>query len=168
MSRAGFTITEMLIVIALMGIILSIGTLQFNEFLVKGAIERQTRELYSDFMATRSAAVTQHASKRVIMTPTAFTFISSALGSGGTVTKTLSKPVTWTGKTPGDIQKLIVFDERGTFDIVNNGNTTICVEPSLEAVTIDSIVLFSTRIHLGKVYFVGIQGECKSANVTVK
>lgn len=168
MSRAGFTITEILIVIVLTGIILTIGTLQFNQFLVKGAIERQTTELYSDFMATRTAAVTQHASKRVIMTPTAFTFISSALGSGATVTRTLSKPVTWTGRTSGVTEKLIVFDERGTFDIVGNGNTTICVEPSIETAKIDSIVLFSTRIHLGKIYFVGIQGECNSDNVTVK
>lgn len=168
MSRNGFTLIEILVVVTILGVLLALGTLQFNRFLVKGEIERQTQELYADFMATRTAAVTQHSSKMVKMTPRAFTFYSSPMSGGNNFTRNLSKPVTWAGKASSDTEKTIVFDERGTFDIVNNGNTTICVEPSDESVRIDSIVVFSTRIHMGKVYFQGLQGECKSANVTVK
>ena len=168
MSRKGFTLIEVLVVVTILGIILSICTLQFSRFLAKGDIERQTQELYADFMATRTAAVTEHASKTVKITPTEVTYYSSPLGGGSTVTKKLSKRVTWAGKTSSETEKLIIFDERGTFDIVNNGNTTICVEPSDESVRVDSIVVFSTRIHMGKVYFQGLQGECKSVNVTVK
>jgi len=167
-SRKGFSLIEILVVVTILGTLLAIGTLQFNRFLAKGEIERQTQELYADFMATRTAAVTQQTSKMVKITPTEATFYDSPLGNGSTITKKLSKPVTWAGKTSGETEKLIIFDERGTFDIVNNGNTTICAEPSDESTRIDSIVVFSTRIHLGKVYFQGVQGECKSANVTVK
>jgi len=167
-SSKGFTLIEILVVVTIMGTLLAISTIKFSRYLAKGEIERQTQELYADFMATRTAAVTQHTSKIVKMTPTEVTFYSSPLGNGSTVTRKLSKPVTWAGKTSGETEKLIVFDERGTFDIVNDGNTTICVEPSDESTRIDSIVVFSTRIHLGKVYFQGVQGECKSANVTVK
>ena len=167
MRRAGFSLVEILVVLTIMGTILAIGTLQFNLFMTKGTIERQTRELYADFMAARTAAVTQHTSKTVVITPTSVTFVSADLG-GGTTTKTLAKPITWAGKASGDAQKVIIFDEQGAFDVVNNGNTTICVKPTLEKAQVDSIVLFSTRIHLGKVYFDGIQGDCTSDNVTVK
>lgn len=167
MRRAGYSLIEVLIVLTIMGTLLALGTLQFNRFITKGTIERQTRELYSDFMAARTAAVTQRTSKTVVITPTSVTFVSGELG-GGTKTKTMSKPITWAGKAPADSEKVIIFDERGTFDIVGNGNTTICVEPSVEDAQVDSIVIFSTRIHLGKIYFVGIQGVCNSDNVTAK
>lgn len=162
MIRNGFSLIEVLVVIALIGIMLSIGTLQFNNFLAKGAVERQTRELYSDFMVTRTAAMTQHAPKSVIMTPTGFTFYSSSLGTGGTFTRSLSKAVTWAGKTPSETEKRIDFDQRG---ILDSAGITICVEPSVENAQVDSIVLFTTRIHLGKIDF---GSECNSANFKVK
>ncbi len=169
MNRDGFTLIEIIIVMALLGILSAIASLQWSDYLRKVEIERQTWELYSDLMTCRVAAVTQRCPKRVIVTPTVFTFISSARGgdvSSGRTTRVLSQPVSWAGKTSGDSEALILFDERGTFDIdVGNGNTTICVEPSHKSAQYDGIVVFSTRIHLGKVAF----GEvCKSANVTVK
>ena len=168
MSRSGFTFIEVMTVVVLMAILFTIASLQFNAFIRKGAIEQQTKELYTDLMTVRTAAVTQHAQKRAILTPTSFTLISTSLAGGATSTRTiksLAKPVTWTGRGSAT-QKEIVFDERGTFNIdVANGNTTICVEPSIEAAQCDSVVVFSTRIHLGKV---GFEEECKSDNVTVR
>lgn len=166
MNRRGFTLIEIIMVMALIGILLSMASLQFSDYIRKGAIERQTQELYSDLMATRTAAVTQRSSKRVLVTPIAFTFISSALGSGvGRTTRVLSRPVIAL-KSTGVTETQLTFDERGTFNIdVNDENTAICVEPSLESAQYDSIVVYSTRIHLGKVTF---GGACNSANFTVK
>lgn len=168
MNHRGFTLIEVLIVIALIGILVSAATLQFSDYVRKGAIERQTRELYADLMTTRTAAVTQRSPKRVIVTPTVFTFVSSALGSGvaSRTTRVLSKPVTWTGKLSGDTETQMIFDERGTFNIdAGNADTAICVAPSFESAQHDSIVVFSTRILLGKVVF---GGACTSANITIK
>jgi len=170
-SHHGFTLIEIMIVIALIGILLSTGTLQFSDYIRKGAIERQTQELYSDLMLTRTLAVTQRTPMRVIVSPTVFTFVSSSLGGGvssGSVTRVLSKPITWTGKG-SSTEKQISFDERGIFNIdeidEDKRKTTICVEPSFESAQYDSIVVLSTMIYLGKVAF---GGECKSDNVTVK
>lgn len=167
MNSRGFTLVEIIVVSAIIGILLTIASMQFSDYIRKGAIESQTKDLYSDLMLTRVAAVTQRSSKRVIITPTAFTFISSAMGGGsGRTIRALARPITWAGKSAGDTEKQIIFDQRGTFNIdVSNGNTTICVEPSSESAVYDSIVVFSTRIHLGKVAF---GGSCTSANVTVK
>jgi hypothetical protein len=114
-------------------------------------------------------AVTQRTPKRVIVTPTVFTFISSSLGGGvssGRITKVLSKPVTWTGRG-SSTEKQIIFDERGTFNIdVSEGNTTICADPSVESLQYDRIVIFSTRIHLGKATVFG--GVCDSDHVNVQ
>ena len=167
MNRRGFTLVEIIVVSALIGIMFTIATMQFSDYIRKGAIESQTKELYSDLMVTRSAAVTQHSTKRVVITPTSFSLISSSIGGGvtsGRTTKKLSKPVTWAGKSASDTQTQIIFDERGTFNIdVSNGNTSICVDPSLESAQLDSIVVFSTRIHLGKV-----GGDCDSDHITIK
>lgn len=162
MSRAGFSLVEILVVLTIMGTLLAFSSLQFNRYINKGDIERQTRELYADFMTARAAAVTQHASKTVIITPTTVTFLSGGLG-GGTTTKTLSKPITWTGKSSSESQKVVTFDERGIYSVVDD--TTICVQPSVENAQVDSIVLFTTRIHLGKVDF---ESECKSENFKAK
>jgi len=134
----------------------------------KGAVESQTKELYSDLMATRVAAVTQGSAKRVILTPTTFTLISSAVGgptAASRAVKTFAKPITWSGKTSGVTTLEIIFDERGMLGVDDlDDNITICVSPSVESAQYDSIVLFVTRVHLGKVVF---EGECKGANVTV-
>lgn len=166
MNRRGFTLVEIIVVTALIGILLTIATMQFSDYIRKGAIESQTKELYSDLMLIRTMAVTQRSSKRVVITPTSFSLISSSIGGGvtsGRTTKKLSKPVTWTGKSASDTKTQIIFDERGTFNIVSNGNTSICVDPSLESAQFDSIVVFSTRIHLGKV-----GGDCDSDHITIK
>lgn len=162
MNRRGFTLIEVIVVTGLIGILLSIATLQFGDYLRKGAIERQAKEMYADVMATRTAAVTQRSPKGVTITPTTITFVD---GGSGNSTRTLTKPVTWAGKSSGDSGMLILFDERGTFDIANDGNTAICIEPSMASARYDSIVIYPTRIQLGKVTF---GGECTSANVAIK
>lgn len=161
MRRAGFTLVEILVVLTIMGTLLAIGSLQFNSYFAKNAIERQTRELYAEFMTARVAAVTQHASKTVIVTPTKVTFNASGPG-GSTVTKTLSKPITWAG-IGTETEKVITFDERGLS--FGSNNTTICVEPSVENAQVDSIVLFTTRIRMGKIKF---EEVCSSAEFTAK
>jgi prepilin-type N-terminal cleavage/methylation domain-containing protein len=165
-SRAGFTLIEILVVIAIAGILLSVATLNFSEYLRRNSVSQQTSEVYTDLMATRNAAVTQRTPKRVIITPTTFTFISSALGSGlssARAVRTLKNPITWAGKGSATSTD-IIFDERGTFNIDVDSNTTICVDPVVDSATLDSIVVFSTRIRTGK----RTGANCESGDITIK
>lgn len=168
MNRRGFSLAELVIIIAIIGILLSVTALQFIDYIQKGAIERQTKELHADLMTTRTEALTQRSLKRVVVTPTAFSFISSTLGGGvssGRVTKVLSKPVTWSGGSSEKTEMEITFDERGIFSVDSGNGTTICVNQSTESAWHDTLVLSTTRIHMGKVSF---GGACLSENVTIR
>ena len=156
MNKRGFTLIEVIVVTALIGILLSIAAMQFSDYLRKGAIERQTEELYADLMTARAAAVTQRSSVTVAIIPTVITFSGGGLEN---TARKLSAPVSASTAS-------IVFDERGTYNIDEpDANAAICVSPSMESAQYDSIVVYSTKIQLGKVAY---GGACTSANVTVK
>jgi prepilin-type N-terminal cleavage/methylation domain-containing protein len=160
-SKQGFTLIEILIVIALIGILLAIATMSFNDYLRKGTIERQTKELYSDLMMTRTIAVTQRSSKRVTVTSSVFTFISSSLGVS---TRVLTNPVSALDSS-GNAVSNITFDARGTYNIDDPGAyAAICVNQSIGSAQVDGIIIYPTKIQMGK--FAG--GACNSANITVK
>lgn len=157
MNRRGFSLMELIIVMAIIGTLLAIGVPKFSDQLKKASIEGQTKELSIDLMQARASALTQHAPVSVTLTPTSF--------SGPGVAKSFKYPVTWQGKGAGDTQILINFDERGSYDVSNNTNLAICVAPSMPDAQIDSIVLFAVGNHLGKLT---AGGNCASANITVQ
>lgn len=163
MKNRGFTLIEILVVIAIIGILGSIATLQFQKYMNKANVEKQTKELYADLMTARTEALTKQGNKRVIITPKFYSFTST----GGMWSKSYTKPVLfdlqWAG---GGISRTLDFDERGLFDIVNNGNTSVCVNNAAATDAVyNSVVVFSTRIQLGKL---NEGAACASTNITVR
>lgn len=144
MKRNGFSLIELLIVIAIISILLSIATLQFNEYTRKANIEAQTKIMYADLMNVRSEALFQKKTRSVTVSATEFSVYSSATvtGAAPVISKTLSYPVVYSGGST------ITFNTQGLLDNVNN--KTICVEPYDNHAAYDSLVLFTTRIELGK------------------
>jgi len=156
-NRRGFTLLEILIAITIIGILLAIGVPRFNDQLKKASIEGQVRELSVDLMQARATALTQHATISVFLAPTSFT--------GPGISKSFIYPVTWQGKGAGDSQIQIDFDQRGSFDVTNNGGLAICVSPSMPDARLDSVVLLAVGNHVGKR---APGGDCASSNITVQ
>ena len=158
-----FTLIELLVVMAIMGILMTIGTLNFSYYITKGKVEGQTKELYSDLMSARTQALTKQRANRVVISATQFQMYSSQDPGALLFTKTLKYGVTWAG---GGTSKTIDFDERGLFSVVSNSNTSICVNGSVgDSAVYNSVVVFSTRMHMGKL---NVGGSCASDNIDVK
>lgn len=164
MKQHGFTLIEVLVVISIIGILSAIGTLQFQHYVNKANVEKQTKELYSDLMTARTEALIKQGNKRMVIYPTYYSYTSM----GGAWSKGYSKAVRynlqWAG---GGTSKIIDFDERGLFDIVSNGNTSICVNHAAASDAVyNSVVVFSTRIQMGKLN----EGatSCAKDNIVVK
>jgi prepilin-type N-terminal cleavage/methylation domain-containing protein len=57
MNVRGFSLVEVLVVVAVIATLLCIATLDFNSWMKKYQTERQTREMYSDIMQLRLSAI---------------------------------------------------------------------------------------------------------------
>lgn len=142
MSPRGFTLIEVLLVIAVIGILASISMFQFAEFSKKSGIESQTRQLYADMMEQRSKALFEKRSRRVKVTASTFSLYSSDVLTGSPMA--VSNP-----KYPieSDNYTDVVFDTGGMLEAVSN--QSICVVETNSA-SVDSIVVSETRIRIGK------------------
>ena len=155
----GFSLIELVIVIAIMAIAASIGTISFNSWQTKYKIEGQTREIYNDLNQARANAFQQKREHRVIFQPSSYVMKSYSsefepIDSGNTV---LSKSNLTFGLTRRDSSTLaldanisdyrIIFDTRG----FATGNFTMIVNPYTAGSSVNCIVISATRVNLGKI-----------------
>lgn len=142
---AGFTLVEVIVTMAILAILLSLATLEFNKYSVKAAIEGQTRVIMSDLTRIRSEALFEKRSRAVKFTSTTFTVYSSGVATGSPVqSKRLTYPLVLT-----DVPDPLVFNGRGLMEGVDAGGAA-CVEPAGNEGGIDSIVFNTTRLQIGK------------------
>lgn len=155
MRASGFSLIELLVIIAVMGTLLAIGTLQFNQYTQKANIEGQVRTMYADLMKARSEALLQKRNRSFTVTGTQFKIYPSSDGSGTPV-----KETTFNYAAAFDNTNTISFNSRG----MASGTKTICVEPAGNPAFIDSIIITETMFRLGK----WNGGNCESGNVTAR
>lgn len=156
MNRSGFTLVEILVVIGIIGLLLSIGTIQFSRYTIKYETESQTRKLYGDLLEIRSRALFEKKSRAISLAASSYSIYSSANTTADPVdTISLKRPITYNGGGAD-----IVFDTRGMLA----GSQSICASAENDA-AIDSVVISMARVQMGK-----RKGgmACNAANIIFK
>lgn len=143
-NRQGFSLVELMIVIALIGILLSAATFQFSQYSQKSAIERQTKTLYNDILDLRNRAFYEKRNKAVVLSAMSYALYSTDTTTVTPVSTTaVNSQITWNNSAR------IVFDSMGLVSNPPAMDQTICVN-STNSASVDSIVLSMTRAQIGK------------------
>jgi prepilin-type N-terminal cleavage/methylation domain-containing protein len=73
MNRKGFSLTELLMVIVIMGILLSLGVIAYNTMMDRANAERQMTEMFTDLMNARVRAMQRNRTHFVVLSATQYT-----------------------------------------------------------------------------------------------
>ncbi|MBJ6801872.1 pilus assembly FimT family protein [Geomonas propionica] len=155
MDRRGFTVIELLVAVAVMGLLTALGTVQFNNYMKKAQITSQTRTLYGELMQYRIKAFHEKRNWTFKFTASGYGIYSSANVAVSPVRSVELKHNVISSDTDN-----VTFDGHG-------GSTaaakTVCVESSNDA-TVDSVVISTSRVLIGK----KDEGSCDSDHITAQ
>jgi len=155
MNVRGFSLVELVVVVAIIATLLSIATLDFNSWMKKYQTERQTRELYSDIMQLRLSAIQRKQRCAMFLGPRQYntrtyaTDNEDVLAGGVTVSsKNLNYEIkNGTGLAAFDITAdHIEFDSRG----FATGPMTIVVLPVQYNAGDNCILVSEGRTNIGR------------------
>jgi prepilin-type N-terminal cleavage/methylation domain-containing protein len=161
MRNHGFTLVELLIVIAVMAILGTIATRSWNSMQKKAAIETQAKTMFGDLMDVRSQALYTKRARSVVISSSLFKIYSSSVTTVSPVSqKSLRYPVVWS--SAGAVK----FDSSG---LASGSQRSLCIDPDndltvVNEATVDSLVISAARINLGK----RTGGDCVTNNIEQK
>lgn len=149
----GFTITELIIVIAIISILLSMATFGFHEWMVKSRVESQVRQMVSDFSELRVRAMTMKQRLSITVNQNSYVFRSYSSDDesvfSGTVIPNGTYPVNFALKTNSSTfynGQVFEINQRG---LLVGSPGTIYLDSDSSA-TIDCLTLHIVRINVGK------------------
>jgi type IV fimbrial biogenesis protein FimT len=179
MKKNGFSLIELLVVMIILGILASLGTVSFRGWIRKTELESQVKEMYTDIMNARLTAMHRNTTHLISLSANQISGSVDTNGDGvgdnalciwnrnkgdsadascpndkSLSYKNLTFQAAWSGTAT------LAFNARG----LSTTNNTICVFSSHNP-SYDCIVVSSTRIRMGKLIN---QGGCSSANCEPK
>lgn len=157
MKPNGFTLVEVLIVIAIIAIVLSVATLNFKDMKGKADTEKQTRELQSDITNIRLNAMQNKQRSALILEPQQYTYKTYSSDNedfaAGTEINTVSYRFEVRKKTSsGTLVPLNIAVDRIEFDSrgYSNDSTTLVVTPVTNRGGLDCVVVQAARTSIGR------------------
>ena len=160
-TNYGFSLTELITTIAILGILLAIATLNFSSWTRKSQIEKQTKELYSDFNTVRSESIFRKMRHSIIMNTDGSGYVMKRYSSAdeptsaGTTLSTINSQFLLKDKDNANFisgNRTFMFDIRG---LASDWNT-IRVNPSDSGAVFDCVVVDTGRTNLGRM----VGGAC--------
>jgi len=166
MKKDGFTLVEVLVVIAIIGITASLAMISMAGWVRKYNVESEIKEMYADLMKARVTTMNNNRAQFVGLSASQYTIyddmplpngdgILTPLQDKVIVTTNLKYPMVWSGGAEID------FNSRG---FITTLPKTICVYSNINP-SYDCIKVSATRIILGKLI---TQGVCDAFNCEPK
>jgi prepilin-type N-terminal cleavage/methylation domain-containing protein len=163
-GKNGFSLVELLVTIAILGILVAIGIPSMSEFVRKGRIENQTKRIYTDLMNVRMMAMNRNMTHFVRFNTTPYGVFADTNGDsiynvGDTRVLSRSGPDKPSSPFFGNVGDEAVtaalgagtqasFNSRGIANVLG----TICVaETTAIQPSVNCIVIDRTRIRLGMI-----------------
>jgi prepilin-type N-terminal cleavage/methylation domain-containing protein len=150
MREDGFSMVEILVVVAIVATLVSIATLQYGEMSKKSAIEGQVKSMHADLTSVRLQALYGKKDRTVTISGRSFKVYSSSITTVPPVqTTTLKFPVVWnSGGGPG-----VTFNAKGLTD--SSTDLSLCIDPINDLSVsnpgfTDSLVISTARVFIGK------------------
>lgn len=165
MNRLGFSLLEILVVVTIVGILSTIGVLNFSSWQKKSLVERHVKELYADVQGARMNAIYTKTRQGVEFAAQQVTFklFSSESDLPGRVLSTKTLPVVLTLNWTSANSNRIEFNTSG---IMSDPIIKVACFTNPEDALYDAIIITPVLTNMGKVTNRG--AACARTNVTQK